>query len=107
MTTITFSSLEFEAHPNGEGSQAVQMFENGYGVSVICTPFSYGGNMKLFELAPIYRTGPEKHSFELEETGEAQNVLIADGEVNGVAGWLTPALVTKFMLKLQRLEAHS
>ncbi len=31
-----------------------QYFDNGYGVSVVCHDFSYGGKSGLFELAVMY-----------------------------------------------------
>lgn len=50
-----FSLLKFERH-NG-GRMARIKFENGYGASVICTPFSYGGNQGLYELAVLDSNG--------------------------------------------------
>lgn len=35
------------------GTQVVHKFDNGYGASVIQTPFSYGGNEGLYEIAVI------------------------------------------------------
>jgi len=46
----TFKDLKFEKLAFG-GIQATEYFENGYGVSVIKTPFSYGGEKGLHELA--------------------------------------------------------
>lgn len=41
-------------HPGGMGgTQVVHKFDNGYGASVIQTPFSYGGNEGLYEIAVI------------------------------------------------------
>lgn len=53
----TFEDLNFRPHPvHLSGVQAVEYFDNGYGVSVICTPFSYGSREGLFELA-VMRCG--------------------------------------------------
>lgn len=54
----TFNDLLFEAHPNhGGGVRAEIVFENGFGASVIKTPYSYGGDSGLYELAVIDRKG--------------------------------------------------
>lgn len=50
---MKFTDLEFEPHPDWEGTQAVKFFENGYGVSVIMSPYSYGGPDGLYEIAVI------------------------------------------------------
>ena len=40
----TFKDLEFNPHPNHMGGvQAIAKFDNGYGASVVCTPYTYGG----------------------------------------------------------------
>ena len=48
---IAFSMLQFGAHPNWPGVRAVQEFPNGYSASVIRSPYSYGGEFGLYELA--------------------------------------------------------
>ena len=53
----TFNDLEFKEHSHHlEGKQARMDFENGFGVSVIITPFSYGGDRGLYELA-VFKDG--------------------------------------------------
>jgi hypothetical protein len=48
----TFKDLVFNPHPNKMGGVQARMdFDNGYGVSVIQTPYSYGGDKGLYELA--------------------------------------------------------
>lgn len=41
-----------EKEING-GTQRIYQFENGFGASVICNPFSYGGSRGFFELAVL------------------------------------------------------
>ena len=55
---MKFDELEFKEHPAGMGGiQAVKTFPNGWGVSVIQTRFSYGGNRGLYELAVLGKGG--------------------------------------------------
>lgn len=63
-------------------------FDNGYGVSVVRGPYSYGGQRGLYELA----------------------VLDSDGDVcydtpitDNVIGFLKPEDVTKYMIEIQEL----
>ena len=50
----TFKDLQFKPHPNwSDGVQATMDFDNGYGVSVIKSEFSYGGSDGKYELAVI------------------------------------------------------
>lgn len=49
---MKFEELDFRPHPSTMGGvRATHDFPNGYGVSVIRTPFSYGGREGLYELA--------------------------------------------------------
>ena len=50
---MKFTELNFEPHPNWSGVQAKHFFDNGYGVSVIQSPNSYGGRDGLYELAVL------------------------------------------------------
>ena len=85
----TFSDLEFiELDQYMDGVAARIMFKNGYGVSVVCHSFSYGGKNGLYEVA----------------------VLDADGEItyetdvtDDVIGHLTPEQVTETMELIQAL----
>jgi hypothetical protein len=93
--TKKFKDLEFHSFPpiigmdeNRDGVYARMMFENGYGISVIKTSFSYGGGKGLYELA----------------------VLDTDGEItydtdvtDDVIGYLTPDKVTETMAFVQAL----
>ena len=43
----------FESKPVNGGIQYKAFFDNGYGVSIVKHPFSYGGNLGLWELAVL------------------------------------------------------
>ena len=48
----TFKDLEFNPHPTGMGSILARTdFDNGFGVTVVQTPYTYGGDKGLYELA--------------------------------------------------------
>jgi hypothetical protein len=85
----TFKDLEFKPHPNALGGiQAVIDFDNGYGASVICTSFSYGGTLGLYELAVLH-------------DGE----ITYDTPITGdVMGYLTEDEVTELLKQIQELK---
>jgi hypothetical protein len=83
----TFNDLKFKDHPLG-GIQSVMMFDNGYGVSVIKTPYSYGGSRGKYELAVL----------------DSQGELTYDTPVtNDVLGYLSENGVTDAMLEVQKI----
>ena len=87
--TKKFKDLEFiELVPNMNGVAARIMFENGYGVSVVCHSFSYGGDAGLYELAVLDTDGEITY-----ETDVTDNVI----------GHLTPEQVTETMSFVQAL----
>jgi hypothetical protein len=57
---MKFSDLEFKPHPyvkmGDDSIHAVQLFPNGYGVSVVRFPGSYGYQEGLYEVAVIQGT---------------------------------------------------
>lgn len=83
---FTFKDLKFE--PEFMGVRAIMNFPNGYGISVINSAFSYGGDMGLYEVAV------------LKDEKVCSTPLI---EHDDVAGWLTEEDVTEFMQKIQEL----
>lgn len=85
----TFKDLEFIEHPSHiEGVQARIQFDNGYGASVVKTPYSYGGDRGLYELAVLDNDGH----------------LTYDTPVtNDVIGYLRDIDVTDVMEKIQQL----
>ena len=85
----TFKDLNFiELGQYLNGVSARMMFENGYGVSVVCHSSSYGGKSGLYELAVL----------------DADGELTYDTPVTGdVIGYLTPEGVTEKMAFVQVL----
>ena len=78
----------FEPNKNGFGIHAIEQFQNGYGVSVIKSQYSYGGEKGLYELAVLKMNGEMTY-----------NTPITDD----VAGWLAPEMVTGLMKQVQEL----
>jgi hypothetical protein len=86
----TFKDLEFKPHPNNMGGvQAYIVFENGYGASVVCTPYTYGGDKGLYELAVFDKNG---------------HITYDTPVTNDVIGYLRPEDVTDVMEKIQLLK---
>ena len=85
----TFKDLEFVEHPSHIGGvQARIQFDNGYGASVVKTPYSYGGDRGLYELAVL---GTDGH-------------LTYDTPITSdVIGYLRDIDVTDVMEKIQQL----
>jgi len=85
----TFKDLEFVEHPSHIGGvQARITFDNGYGASVVKTPYSYGGDKGLYELAVL---GIDGH------------LTYATPITNDVIGYLRDIDVTDVMEKIQQL----
>jgi hypothetical protein len=70
-------------------SRSYMIFDNGYGVSVVRGPHSYGGQKGLYELAVLDTDG-----FITYETHITDDVL----------GFLTPDDVTHHMIEIQELS---
>ncbi len=85
----TFKDLEFNEHPNHLGGvQARISFENGYGASVVCTPYTYGGDKGLYELAVLDSEGHLTYSTPV---------------TNDVEGYLSEDDVTNLLEQIQKL----
>jgi hypothetical protein len=85
----TFKDLEFiELDQYMNGVAARIMFENGFGASVVCHSFSYGGDAGLYELAVLDTDG--EITYETDITDD-------------VIGHLTPEQVTETMAFIQAL----
>jgi hypothetical protein len=83
----TFKDLNFEPHTMGRGWMTKEHFDNGYGVSVVRTPFSYGGKQGLYELA-VFKDG---------------SICYDTPITSDVIGYLRPEDVTDVMEKIQKL----
>jgi hypothetical protein len=68
--------------------QARIQFDNGYGASVVKTPYSYGGDRGLYELAVL--KDDELH----------YDNPVANGDVRG---FLTEDAVTELLIQIQKL----
>jgi hypothetical protein len=83
-----FEDLEFRMVPSKDGGiHATMDFENGFGVSVVQSPHSYGGNRGLYELA-VFKDGDIHY-----------DNPVAKGDV---VGYLRPEDVTDAMLVIQK-----
>jgi hypothetical protein len=85
----TFNDLEFVPHAAGMGGVMSRIqFDNGYGASVVCTPYTYGGDKGLYELAVLDSEG---------------SLTYATSVTDDVIGYLRPEDVTDVMAKIQQL----
>lgn len=74
--------------PDIQGTRKFYEFENGLGASVICTPYSYGGDRGLWELAVM----------------ERGRVNYNTPVTNDVLGYLTWEEVEENLGKIRKLE---
>ena len=79
--------------PMRDGTQVVYKFENGYGASVVCHEFSYGGDQGLKELAVL--TFPDDERYELCYSTEI---------TDDVLGYLSDEDVADLLVKIEALE---
>ena len=84
----TFKDLTFKLHSSKTGIISRMIFENGYGVSVVQTPTTYGGADGLYELAVVGKDG--QVTYDTPITGDT-------------IGYLTQEDVTKLMEQIQKL----
>jgi hypothetical protein len=85
---ITFKDLQFEPHPMGMGGILARVeFDNGYGATVVKTPYTYGGDKDLYELA-VWKDGTIHY-----------DNPVAKGDV---VGYLREEDVTDAMLLIQK-----
>jgi len=82
-----FEDLEFNQHPLG-GVVARTIFENGFGISVVQSSHTYGGNEGLYEIAVLDNNGHITYS-----TPVADDVI----------GYLNEEEVSDIMIQIQDL----
>lgn len=88
---MSFEDLDFQKSMSGV--HARHFFPNGYGVSVVCSRYSYGGDRGLYE--PGVVKGTAKRSSLTYETPVTDDVI----------GNLTPEDVTGLMADVAALPA--
>ena len=84
----TFKDLQFKLHSSKTGIISRMMFENGYGVSVVQTPTTYGGADGFYELAVVGKDGQITY----------ETTITSD-----VEGYLDEIGITKLMEQIQKL----
>jgi hypothetical protein len=78
---------EFKSKSLHGGTQYLQIFDNGYGVSIIQHDFSYGGDRGLWELAVIKKNSKNEDGWDIcYDTPITNDVLghLSENEVNNV-----------------------
>jgi len=85
---MRFADLDFKPHPASLGGiHATISFPNGYGASIIQTPFSHGGREGRYELAVL------KHG-----------LICYDTEITSdVEGWQTAANIEALLARIEAL----
>jgi hypothetical protein len=85
----TFNDIVFKTNPMGAdfGITSRTEFDNGYEVSVVKSPYTYGGDKGLYELA-VFKDG---------------EITYATPITDDVIGYLRPEDVTDVMAKIQQL----
>lgn len=85
----TFKDIKFKPNPMGTNFGIVSRtkFDNGYEVSVVKSPYTYGGDKELYELA-IFKDG---------------QICYDTPITDDVIGYLRPEDVTDVMIKVQQL----
>lgn len=84
----TFVDLVFVNTVGPLGVKCNLYFDNGYGVSVVRNPYSYGGLLGLYELAVL----------------DSDGITYTTPITNDVMGHLTPSEVSDIMIKVQKLQ---
>jgi hypothetical protein len=92
---MTFDDLTF-SFLGLQGEQAKVMFDNGYGASVVRGPYTYGGDLGLYDLAVLAKT----------EGGKGRTLCYDTPITNDVIGHMTPEDVTATLAKIEALPAR-
>ena len=72
------------------GKKSKMFFDNGYGVSVVSSFGSYGGNLGLYEVAVLSHSG---------------EIICNTPITNDVIGYLSKSDVSRIMKEIQQLPA--
>jgi hypothetical protein len=88
---MKFSDLDFQPHSIGTGVQAIQFFDNGYGVSVVKFYGSYGYEQGLYELAV------------LKGVDEDYQICYDTPITDDVLGYQTPEEIEQLLEKVESL----
>lgn len=81
-----FEDLAFKPGQLG-GAHAIVVFPNGYGASIVCNPFSYGGPKGLYEIAVL----------------DGQSITYDTPITSDVLGYLTEEDVEKTLADIEAL----
>lgn len=85
---MRFDDLKFEEFLNGIGIRATHTFPNGYGVSVIKSPYTYGGTSGLYELGVLWN---DELTYDTPITSD-------------VLGRLTPDDINKILVQVENVH---
>jgi len=89
---MKFNDLLFRSQKYTQGMQAVVIFPNGYGASVVHHSFSYGNAEGLYELAVI------------KGKNETEWELCYDTEItDDVLGYLKPSDIDELLVKIEEI----
>ena len=86
---VTFQELSFQNHPMGMGKQCIVQFPNGYGVSIVQGPNTYGGSKGLYELAVFGKNGEITYDTPI---------------TNDVIGYLSELEIEKTLIDIKNLD---
>lgn len=86
-----------------DGTQVVYKFENGYGASVVCHEFSFGGCQGLKELAVLTFPDDDEH-YELCDSTEITEYVFGYLSDEDVIGYLSDEDVADLLVKIEALE---
>jgi len=94
MEEMNFKNFEFST-PDFGGIQYINFWTNGYGVSVVQHPYSYGGTEGLWELAI------------LEGNSENWNLCYETDITSDVLGYLTDFQVNQYCIQVSNLKSNN
>jgi len=85
------AQAKHETVPLWDGTQTRFRFSNGYGASVVCHEFSYGGREGFYEIAVLDRNGEITYSTPI--TGD-------------VLGWIPEIEIDSWLQQIAALEQN-